>query len=131
MPLPSTMSCPHCRCPVAIPGGYSGGPSLCPHCGNTVTIESPAGDSLSGPEVYNLISDIGAGVNVRWRDNLFQLAAIGIGLLLGIIIGALAVQDRIPGAVVGGFIGVLAGLFGSGIFLMIYRFIRHLLGYHK
>ena len=84
-----------------------------------------------GRDIYNIISDVGIGVNVRRRDNLLQLAAIGISLVLGVIIGALVTYDRITGAVVGGFCGILVGLFGSGIFLMIYRFIRHLLGHHK
>jgi hypothetical protein len=96
-----------------------------------MTIVPPSGNIPSGREVYNIVSDIGTGVNVRWSDNLFQLATIGVSLLLGVLIGVFVAQDRILGALVGGFFGVLVGLFGSGIFLMIYRFIRHILGHHK
>ena len=45
-------------------------------------------------------------------------------------IGFLVVSERVTGAVFGGFIGLLVGLFGSGIFLMIYRAVNHALGKH-
>jgi hypothetical protein len=126
-----TFSCGRCRRAFVARENLSAGPIKCPQCGHTMTIVPPSGNAPSGREVYNIVSDIGTGVNVRWRDNLFQLATIGVSLFLGILIGVLVVQDRILGAVVGGFLGVLVGLFGSGIFLMIYRFVRHLLGDHK
>jgi hypothetical protein len=82
-------------------------------------------------KVYNIVSDTLIGANVRKKDNLYQALAIAICLFLGIAIGALVTRDRILGAVVGGFIGVLAGLFGSGFFLMIFRGIQHLRGRHE
>jgi hypothetical protein len=32
--------------------------------------------------------------------------------------------------IVGGFLGLIAGLLGSGVFLMIYRAVRHAKGKH-
>lgn len=109
------------------------GEIACPHCEHIVLMAATTSTSrhLSAREVYNIVSDIVTGVNFRRRDNLLQLAVIGVSLLLGIVIGAFVVQDRCLGAVVGGFIGLLVGLFGSGMFLMVYRLVRHLLGNHR
>jgi hypothetical protein len=52
-------------------------------------------------------------------------------MVLGALIGLFTMKPGVMGALVGGFIGVLAGLFGSGIFLMIYRAVRHLRGKHE
>lgn len=85
----------------------------------------------AGRDAYNIVSDTVTGINVRPRDNLIQALAIAVSLLLGVAIGALVIsRDRILGAVGGGFVGLLAGLFGSGLFLMIYRFVRHTQGRH-
>lgn len=85
---------------------------------------------MSDQQIYNVVSDTATGVNVRADDNLFQAAAIGIGLLLGAGIGYFCTRDGVTGAILGGFIGLLVGLFGSGIFLMIYRAIMHATGKH-
>jgi hypothetical protein len=79
---------------------------------------------------YNLITDTVIGPNVRWKDNLYQGISILVCLFLGAGIGALCVKDRALGVILGGFIGLLTGLFGSGIFLMIYRAIAHARGRH-
>jgi hypothetical protein len=84
----------------------------------------------TGRETYNVISDTVTGVNLRVSDNVFQAVAIFVCLVLGAGIGAAAFEERGPAALVGGFIGLVAGLFGSGIFLMCYRAIRHLRGRH-
>jgi hypothetical protein len=81
-------------------------------------------------EVYNVVTDVGTGVNVRLWDNLIQAATIAICLLLGIGIGCLVMSDRITGGVLGGFIGLLTGLFGSGFVIMVYRGVRHTQGKH-
>jgi uncharacterized membrane protein YedE/YeeE len=86
---------------------------------------------MTGQEAYNLASDTVTGVNVRLKDNVFQGLAILVCLILGILIGALVADDRVTGAVVGGFAGLLIGLFGSGLFLMIYRGIQHARGRHR
>ena len=81
-------------------------------------------------QVYNLVTDIVSGPNVRLKDNLYQGLAILGCLFLGAGIGFLAMTDGLMGALLGGFIGLLVGLFGSGIFLMIYRAIKHARGKH-
>lgn len=85
---------------------------------------------MTDRQVYNLVSDTIAGPNVRLKDNLYQGLAILICLLLGAGIGFLAISDGLLGALLGGFIGLLAGLFGSGIFLMIFRSVKHARGQH-
>ena len=86
---------------------------------------------MSDRETYNLVSDTVIGANVRFKDNLYQAICIFVALILGAGIGYLVMTDRILGAVLGGFIGLLVGLFGSGIFLMIFRAIKHARGRHQ
>lgn len=82
-------------------------------------------------QTYNVVSDTAVGVNVRWKDNLFQALAIIVCLLLGAGIGYLVnSRDWATGVVFGGFLGLLVGLFGSGLFLMIFRAVMHLRGKH-
>jgi hypothetical protein len=59
-----------------------------------------------------------------------QGLAIVVCLLVGAGIGALVASDLLPGALIGGFVGLLAGLLGSGLFLMVYRGVRHARGKH-
>lgn len=82
-------------------------------------------------DIYNVVTDTVTGPNVRLKDNLIQGIAILACLLVGAGIGILLAQDWIAGAVVGGAIGLLAGLFGSGAFLMVYRAIMHMRGRHR
>lgn len=89
----------------------------------------PAGPT-PGREAYNIVTDTVAGPNIRKKDNLFQALAIVVCLLLGVLIGYLIAKDAITGVIAGGFIGLLVGLFGSGIFLMIFRAVRHAQGRH-
>jgi hypothetical protein len=83
---------------------------------------------MTARQAYNIVSDTVGGFNVRLKDNLLQAAAMFFCLVVGI--GVLSVSDRATGAVAGGFIGLLVGLFGSGIFLMIFRAIQHARGRH-
>ena len=85
---------------------------------------------MTSREAYNMVTDTVAGPNIRLKDNLFQALAIFAFLVLGVAIGAVVVEDRIPGALVGGAIGLVVGLFGNGIFLMIFRASRHARGKH-
>ena len=114
--------------------------------GEPAAIPAPQANSpkeMTGMQVYNLVSDIGGAANFRKSDNLFQLKVIGICLLIGAAIGAIALplfgsqRDHIAewalsvvGVVIGGFLGVVVGLFGSGIYLMIYRLMQHIRGNH-
>ena len=85
---------------------------------------------LTGRQAYNVVTDTVGGANVRWKDNLYQGIAILVCLLLGGVIGALVVEEWIPGALVGAFIGLVVGLLGSGFFLAVYRALAHLRGRH-
>lgn len=110
-------------------------------------IESPTTGTASQPiavtperEAYNIVSDMVVGMNVRRSDNLFQLKVVLICMLILAPIGAIAggvladADYRLPAVLFGGvglgFVGVVLGAFGSGIYLMIYRAARHLKGQH-
>lgn len=87
--------------------------------------------------VYNVVTDLVTGVNVRHQDNKFQAIFIVCSLLLAALVGAIlaSVQPswNLPwygGALIGGFLGLVLGFFASGIFLMIYRAMRHIQGKH-
>ena len=92
--------------------------------------DEPTPDPTSERQAYNMVADTLVGANVRFWDNVLQAAAIGICFFIGIGIGCLLMTDRLTGGVFGGFIGLLVGLFGSGIFLMVFRAIRHAQGKH-
>jgi hypothetical protein len=96
--------------------------------------QQPSGDpsqpGITGQHAYNLTTDLATGLNVRVWDNLIQAASIAICFCLGILIGCLVTSDRITGGVLGAFVGLLVGLFGSGVFLMVFRALRHLRGKH-
>jgi uncharacterized membrane protein YedE/YeeE len=93
--------------------------------------EEPAPQPMTAKQTYNLVSDTAVGVNVRWKDNLFQALAIFVCLVLGAAIGYVVTpRDVVTGAIFGGFLGLLVGLFGSGLFLMIFRAVMHVRGKH-
>jgi hypothetical protein len=85
---------------------------------------------MTGRQMYNTLTDTVGGPNLRWRDNLYQALVILACLLIGALVGPLFVDYWLPGVIVGGLIGMVVGLFGSGIFLMIYRAIQHARGKH-
>ena len=85
---------------------------------------------MSGRQTYNVVADTVGGVNVRWKDNLFQGVAIFIFVLIGAGVGAFMAEERLMGAVVGATGGLIVGFFASGIFLMIFRAVRHIRGKH-
>ena len=94
-------------------------------------LDDPTVSELSASQAtYNTLSDTVTGANLRFSDNCLQATCILACLLLGAVIGAVFVQEPIPGAITGGLIGIVVGLLGSGIFLMIYRDIRHMKGKH-
>ncbi|QEG42750.1 hypothetical protein [Roseimaritima ulvae] len=105
-----------------------------------LSTEGTSDRSSTGRDAYNIVSDTVVGMNVRKSDNLFQLKVILVCVLIGIPLGAIAgvlmsdADNRLVGALVGGlglgFAGVVLGLFGSGIYLMIYRAVRHVKGKH-
>jgi len=92
----------------------------------------------SGRDAYNIVSDTVVGLNVRKSDNVFQAKFIGITVLVLATIGgasaALNPEWNLPwfaGALAGAFAGLIVGVFASGIFLMIYRAVKHVKGDHK
>ncbi len=97
-------------------------------------------ETATGRDAYNIVSDIVVGMNVRKSDNWFQvkvmLVCVLLGAPVGAVLGAVVAEagHRGMGVLAGGlglgFVGVVLGLFGSGIYLMIYRFVRHLQGKH-
>jgi hypothetical protein len=101
-------------------------------------VAGPGGpNGPSDREVYNIVTDTVVGPNVRWRDNMIQAAITAGGLVLGVPGGWLYAKlngwnenDQMGCAIVGGFLGLVVGLFGSGIFLMVYRGMRHIRGKH-
>ncbi len=90
-----------------------------------------------GKAVYNAVSDTVIGVNVRKSDNKFQAFFILWSILISSVLGGILVP-LVPGwsapwyggVFAGAIIGLLAGFFASGIYLMIYRGARHLQGKH-
>jgi hypothetical protein len=91
---------------------------------------SKADEGMTERQVYNLVTDVVAGPNIRLRDNLIQGLAVLIALLLGVVLGLLVAHDPLMGALVGALLGMVIGLFLSGIYLMIYRAVKHMKGQH-
>ena len=94
-------------------------------------------DLTAGQEAYNVVTDTVTGVNVRWSDNKFQAIFVCISMVvmafLGGLLAALNSRWNLPwygGALIGSFAGLVIGIIGSGIFLMIYRGVRHIKGKH-
>jgi hypothetical protein len=85
---------------------------------------------MSARQTYNLVCDTVTGPNVRLKDNLYQGLAMLVSLVLGTGIGFLFMTDGVMGAFLGGSIGLLVGLFGSGTILIIYRAVQHARGQH-
>ena len=92
--------------------------------------KAPKQEGMSGKQMYNVVSDTVTGLNVRRRDNRIQGVIIAASIPVGSIIGLLVTRRPADGVIFGGFFGLLAGLFGSGIFLMIYRAVKHIGGDH-
>lgn len=98
----------------------------------------PDSQALSaGRAAYNVVTDTVTGVNVRWSDNRFQALFVLGSVIVVALIGGIAAfansQWNLPwygGALVGGFIGLVAGTILSGIILMLFRASRHLKGKH-
>jgi hypothetical protein len=98
---------------------------------------SDEGGPLTGCEVYNAVTDLATGPNVRWRDNLFQglviLAFAGAGALWGLTHRKEKLLGMEPGGLLVGFgllAGLVVGLVASGAFLMGFRAVRHARGRH-
>lgn len=87
---------------------------------------------MSSREEYNLITDTVTGPNVRLKDNLYQGFVILACLLLGGVVGfAVPSEARWVTVGIAAFVGLFVGLIGSGIFIMIYRAVKHVKGKHE
>ena len=107
-----------------------------------VNVEKPPGDAKpdsvsDGRAAYNAVTDIVGGPNIRMKDNIFQAIFIAVSVVLFAVIGGIASlfsSDKdFPfwaGMLMGGFAGLLIGVFASSIYLMIYRGARHMKGKH-
>jgi Na+-translocating ferredoxin:NAD+ oxidoreductase RnfA subunit len=93
---------------------------------------------LTNKQAYNMITDVVTGINVRKKDNFFQIIFVFISVLLGAAISIIFFNTdrdlfdirRLAIGIVGGFIGLIVGIILSGIFLMLFRAIMHLNGKH-
>jgi hypothetical protein len=111
-----------------------------PYAASNASADDAAGTASAGRQAYNIVSDLVAGANIRKSDNLLQLRVslycALIGAPLGAIGGALLAGSgnrsvgALGGAIALGFAAVVLGVFGSGVYLMIYRAARHLKGRH-
>ena len=90
--------------------------------------DSPQG-GVSAADSYHLVTDLVAGPNLRWRDNLFQ--AIFILVTVAILAGVGALLWGAPGAIGGALAGLIGGVIISGAILGIFRAYRHMQGRHK
>ena len=84
----------------------------------------PRQDSPS-PSVYNVVTDIATGPNVRKKDNLYQAVFILCCVPPPIVAFWLAGQPWLTCLLFGGLIGLVVGVLLSGGFLMVYRLFRH------
>ena len=81
---------------------------------------------LSSKETHNVVSDTLVGVNVRKKDNIIQGLIILVTVIIGLVIG----QMYGGFLMLGGLGGLIIGFLVSGIFLMIYRAVKHASGDH-
>lgn len=100
-------------------------------------VTQPVHGEAEPDHTYNVVTDLVTGVNVRGSDNKFQAIFVAVSVLLiaglGAILAAINTQWNLPwygGALIGSFLGLVLGILTSGIFLMIYRAVRHIQGKH-
>ncbi len=77
------------------------------------------------PSVYNVVTDVATGPNIRKKDNLFQALFILVCLAIAIPVAWALSGHWIGGVFVGGLVGLVVGVLLSGGFLMIYRLFKH------
>ncbi len=81
--------------------------------------QPPPPSGRSPDPTYNLLADkIGGVPNVRKKDNLYQAAAIGVFVIVGVIVGA-CLGEWPQGVLLGGLAGLIAGTLISGAVLTV------------
>ena len=82
--------------------------------------EQNAPPSSGGADAtYNLLADkIGGVPNVRKKDNLYQAAAIGVFLIVGVVVGGF-LGEWPEGVLLGGLAGLIAGTLICGAVLTV------------
>ena len=81
--------------------------------------QSPTPSSGGADATYNLLADkIGGVPNVRKKDNLYQAAAIGVFLIVGVVVGGF-LGEWPEGVLLGGLAGLIAGTLISGAVLTV------------
>ena len=146
-------NCPECNAPVAVEGPADGQIATCGKCGWSAVVPATvegkppltsAEIDQAGRKTWNIVTDTVTGPNVRAKDNLYQALVVGACLLIGAAVGAVIAMIYLAdpqnefgaagkagiGAGLGGLLGLIVGVIGSGGFLAVYRLIRHLRGHH-
>jgi hypothetical protein len=93
-------------------------------------VQPPVDPRQPGPKVgrksdNRKVTDTITGPNLRVSDNLIQAVAIGAFLLLGVAGGAIYDSRQPATWIIGGLVGTVVGLIGSGAAIGIYRLFRH------
>jgi hypothetical protein len=60
----------------------------------------------------------------RSKESAVLVIIIAVCLALGAIVGAFVVEERLPGVLMGGFIGMVVGFLGGGTLLMVLRAVK-------
>ena len=107
----------------------------CRFCGEVLESRDAADpqSERSPNDGYSVFTDTVTGVNLRWKDNLFQGVFVVISVLvcglLGVVLAALNPRWRMDMGLIGvagALAGLVLGIFASGFLLMIYRARQHL-----
>ena len=86
--------------------------------------QSATPSSRGTDPTYNLLADkIGGVPNIRKKDNLYQAAAIGVFLIVGVVVGAFF-GEWPQGVLLGGLAGLIAGTLISGAVLTVIGLLR-------
>ncbi len=96
-------------------------PPLPPGTRQDDAVDQPRSTPSSGgaDATYNLLADkIGGVPNVRKKDNLYQAAAIGMFLIVGVVVGGV-LGEWPQGVLLGGLGGLIAGTLISGAVLTV------------
>ncbi len=97
--------------------------------------QSPQSNQAETPdlnvrEAYNITTDLVTGPNTRWKDNLYQAVAIFVFVLVGVVMAFVFIGVGAAPLLFGGFLGLVAGTFLSGLAIGLIRAVMHAKGKH-